>query len=157
MEDERIQSPACGRILEIASTEWDPGVKGPLTRISIFLSLWDDHTTRAPIGGRIDETRYSPGKFGIALFKKNLTKNENNLIGIEGKTARLAVRQISGRIARRILCACRVNDSVEQGQKLGAIQFGSCVQLYLPTDARLCVAVGQKVWGGKTTMAFFKR
>ncbi len=152
-KSEPILSPACGRILEIATTASDPDVEGHFTRVSIFLAVWDDHITRSPISGQVESIRYRPGKFGMALFKKNLLKNENNLIWFSVGSFRLAVRQIAGRIARRILCSCQVGQATRQGQEIGLITFGSCVQLYLPQDVELKAHVGQKVQGGKTLMA----
>ena len=153
MKSSDILSPACGRVIDIASTETDPGLKGLFTCISVFLAVWDDHTTRSPITGRIESICYTPGKFGIALFKKNLLKNENNLVLISGEGVRLAVRQIAGRMARRIVFDCKESEKIQQGQKIGAILLGSCVQTYLPVDAKVIVRVGQKVIAGKTVVA----
>ena len=126
------------------------------TRISIFLSPWDDHTQLSPISGRVEEVLYTPGKFGLALFKKNLRKNENNLIRIAGEKVCLAVRQISGRIVRRILCDCRAGDLLAREQKLGAIRFGSCVQLYLPVGTLVEIREGQKVLAGRSIIGRFE-
>ena len=150
---EQILSPACGRITEIISTDSDPDVPGNFTRVSIFLAVWDNHVTRSPITGQIESIRYRHGKFGMALFKKNLLKNENNLIWFIDGSFRLAVRQIAGRIARRIICSCRVGQTTQQGQEIGLITFGSCVQLYLPQDVEIKTRVGQKVEAGKTLVA----
>ncbi len=89
----------------------------------------------------------------MALFKKNLLKNENNLIWFSDGSFRLAVRQIAGRIARRIICSCQVGQTTRQGQDIGLITFGSCVQLYLPQGVQLSVRVGQKAEAGKTLVA----
>ncbi len=153
MKSSDILSPACGRVIDIASTETDPGLKGLFTCISVFLAVWDDHTTRAPITGRIESICYTPGKFGVALFKKNLLKNENNLILISSEGVRLAVRQIAGRMARRIIFDCKESENIRQGQEIGAIRFGSCVQTYLPANTKVMVQVGQKVFAGKTVIA----
>ena len=153
MKNNSVLSPACGRVLEVAEAENDPGADGNFKRISIFLSLWDDHVTRSPIRGRVESALYTPGKFGIALFKKNLRKNENNLLWISDENIRLAVRQIAGRLARRVICECAVGEPVSQGQRIGVIKFGSCVQLYLPVNTEIMVRAGQKVTAGKTALA----
>lgn len=153
MGSEEVVSPACGRVIEIARSQDDPGTTGAFTRVSIFLSVWDDHVTRSPIEGRVESVRYTPGRFGFAFFRKNLLKNENNLIWIAGERLRLAVRQISGRVARRIVCDCRTGDRALRGQRLGEILLGSCVQLYLPLEAQVNVRVGQKVKGAQTILA----
>jgi phosphatidylserine decarboxylase len=152
MGDNAVLSPASGRILEIASSIDDPGVPGTALRLSIFLSLWDDHTTRSPIDGKIESIVYTPGLFGVALFKKNLKKNENNLVWIRGGAHRLAIRQIAGRIAKRIVFDFREGDDVSQGQALGEIKWGSCVQIYLSSGWRTSLRVGQKVVTGKTPL-----
>lgn len=153
MGDSRLLAPACGRILEISDCENDPGVGGPWRRVSIFLALWDDHVTRAPMAAAVESIRYTPGKFGMALFKKNLLKNENNLIWFSDGASRAAVRQIAGRIAKRIVCEVGEGEQLRAGQRIGEIKFGSCVQLYFSRERAVLVKSGQKVKAGETCLA----
>ena len=146
-------SPAFGRILDICPVRDDPGLNGAYQRISIFLSLWDDHTNTAPTNGEVEFIQYTPGRFHFAFHKKMLSHNENNLIGIRSGRSHLAVRQIAGQIARRIVCDVKVGQHIQTGQPIGRIKFGSCVQLYLPRLYTLKVRVGQKVIAGQTILA----
>ena len=141
-----ILSPADGCITEA----------GP-EKITIYLSLLDVHVNRSPIGGIVESVRYSSGRFRPAFDKKALTENENNLIYISNDRMKIAVRQIAGKIARRIVCYCREKETLKQGDRIGMIRFGSCVQVYLPKDTIIKIRCGEKVKAGETILAILKQ
>ncbi len=128
----------------------------PLTRISVFLSIFDVHIVRAPVAGRITKSAYVPGKFLNAEFNKASEENERRalLIGTpEGGTVGIVL--IAGLIARRIVTFVNEGDSVRAGDRIGLIRFGSRVDVYLPADAKPLVAVGQTAIGGETVLGEF--
>jgi phosphatidylserine decarboxylase len=127
-------------------------------RIGMFLSIFNVHLNRAPVECRVIELRYHPGKFLNAMLPESSTDNENLWIALEEERPphrRLIVRQVSGKIARRIVCALRPGEVVARGHKFGMIKFGSRTELILPDtqDVRIAVAIGQKVRAGTTVMA----
>jgi phosphatidylserine decarboxylase len=147
-----IVAPADGKVTAI---EWvqDPHFfKGPARRISVFLSLFDVHVQRMPYSGQVKFLRYQSGSFAPA-FLKDTQDNESNLIGFITPHGPLAVKQIAGILARRIVCWVNPEDKVDQGQRLGLIKFGSRVDLLLPPEADVLVHVGQQVYGGQTIVA----
>ena len=141
-----VMSPADGRITEAGDG-----------KISIYLSLFNVHVNRSPIAGIVGHIKYSPGRFHPAFKKKALAENENNLIHIVNGRVKVAVRQIAGRFARRIVCYCKEKDTLRQGDRIGMIKFGSCVQVYLPEDALILVKPGEKVKAGQTALATLKQ
>ena len=122
-------------------------------RISIFLSVFDVHVNYAPMSGTVDYMHYRRGSFRNAMRDIASVVNENNTIGIRAKDTAMAVRQIAGMIARRIVCRCTVGDRVQAGERIGLIKFGSRVDVFLPLDARIMVREGQHVRGGETVIA----
>jgi phosphatidylserine decarboxylase len=153
-----VVAPADGKVCEVTRVERDDFVGGPAVRIGIFLSIFDVHLNRAPCRSRVIELRYSPGAFLNALRRASAEKNENMWIGLEEDAPpyrRIVVRQISGAIARRIVCDLRPGEVVDRGHKLGMIKLGSRTELLLPADddLRVDVEVGRKVRAGKTIMA----
>ena len=152
-----ILAPADGRITSVA-----PGVPpaelglGPATRwrISIFLSVLNVHVNRVPADGTITRIAYRHGAFLNASLDKASDANERNAIAIRLVDGReLAVVQIAGLIARRILCSLREGDAVRGGERLGIIRFGSRTDLYLPEGVQPLVREGQTMIGGETVIA----
>ena len=126
-------------------------------RISIFLSVFDVHINRAPIAGRITRRMYVPGAFLNAALDKASEENERQALIIETAAGNeIAVVQIAGLIARRIVTFSREGDSVGTGQRFGLIRFGSRVDTYLPPGRTALVAVGQMAVGGETVLADLK-
>jgi phosphatidylserine decarboxylase len=126
----------------------------PLPRISIFLSIFDVHVQRIPIAGTVQSVEYRPGKFVSADLPEASAENERNSMLITTDTgAQLAVVQIAGLIARRIVCEARPGDSVTLGDTYGLIRFGSRVDVYLPEGTQPLVAVGQRAVGAETVLA----
>jgi phosphatidylserine decarboxylase len=129
-------------------------------RIGIFLSLLNVHVNRVPLAARVIELRYSPGKFLNAQLPESSLVNENMWIGLEESEAphrRLTLRQVSGLVARRIVCAVRPGEDLARGQKFGMIKLGSRAELVLPAtdDLQVMAAIGDKVRGGTTVLAKF--
>ncbi len=154
--EDLVLSPADGTVADIEEVDEPDFVGGRATRIGIFLSVFNCHVNRVPVGGKVRRVSYRRGKFLAAFNERASAENESNFVGIEtdrrlpsGGPLRVAVKQISGVIARRIVCACRENDAVSRGQRFGMIKFGSRTELYLPPEsvAELSVKVGDKVRG----------
>jgi phosphatidylserine decarboxylase len=117
--------------------------------VSIFMSVFNVHVNRAPVAGRVEAVVYRPGKFLNASLDKASADNERNAVTIESESgARIVVVQIAGLIARRIICHVAPEQGVTRGQRFGMICFGSRLEVYLPPDAQLACAVGDKVLAG---------
>ena len=126
----------------------------PRTRISIFLSVVDVHIQRMPADGTVTKTFYFAGKFFNAALEKASEENERQLVRLQLPNGQdLAVVQIAGLIARRIICNAREGDVVRAGQRYGLIRFGSRVDVYLPAGVNPLCAVGQRTLGGETILA----
>jgi len=152
-----IVAPADGRISRIASAV-PPAELGlgpaPLMRISIFMSVFDCHVNRSPVGGRIERIAYHAGKFFNADLDKASEHNERNALVIAtAGGARIAVVQIAGLIARRIVCQVREGAPIGAGERFGMIRFGSRLDVYLPDGVRPLVAEGQTATAGETVLA----
>jgi len=127
-----------------------------LTRVSVFLSVFDVHIVRAPVGGKIIRSAYVPGAFLNAELDKASEENERQALVIETKSgAKIGVVLIAGLVARRIVTFVSEGASVEQGERIGLIRFGSRVDLYLPADTELLTEVGQTAIGAETVLAAF--
>lgn len=152
-----VVSPADGIVSLIENVppppELDLGT-APLTRVSVFMDVFNCHVNRAPVEGRISAVAYRAGKFLDASLDKASEHNERNGIAIEmADGRRLGVVQIAGLVARRILCTVAPNDRVETGERFGMIRFGSRLDVYLPQGVAPLVAVGQTMVAGETVLA----
>jgi len=154
-----IVAPADGRVSQLANAAPPPelalGVR-PLPRISIFMSVFDCHVNRSPVAGRVERMVYRAGKFLSADLDKASEDNERNSFVIATAGARIAVIQIAGLVARRIVPFVREGDAIAAGQRIGMIRFGSRVDVYLPEGARALVAEGQTAIAGETVLADLK-
>jgi len=151
-----IVAPAHGRVDLIDEVDEPEVMNGRCRRISIFLSVFDVHVQNAPVAGEIASVKHQSGQFLSALKTESAKYNENVLIGIESLEQpgeRMAVRQIAGLIARRIVPWVGAGDTIARGQRLGLIQFGSRCNLYLPLTAQIRVKPGDRVVGGETVVA----
>jgi phosphatidylserine decarboxylase len=129
---------------------------GPCRRVSIFLSVFDVHVQNAPVAGRVVYRRHHPGEFLNAMNLDSAARNENVMFGFADDSAageRVGVRLMAGLIARRIVPWAEEGDLVSQGERIGLIQYGSRVNLYLPLTAQVRVRVGDRVRGGVTVVA----
>ena len=128
----------------------------PLTRVSVFLSVLDVHIVRAPVGGTIIHSAYVPGTFLNAELDKASEENERQAFVLETRSgAKIGVVLIAGLVARRIVTFVSDEASVEAGERIGLIRFGSRVDLYLPAGVQLLAEVGQTAIGGETVLATF--
>jgi phosphatidylserine decarboxylase len=152
-----VVAPADGRVCAIERVR-PPAELGlgdaQRVRISIFLSVFDVHINRAPVAGRIVRSIYVPGSFLNAATDKASEENERRSIVLDaGRDGEIAVVQIAGLIARRIVTFVAEGDNVGIGERIGLIRFGSRVDLYLPPARGALVAVGQRAVGGETVLA----
>jgi phosphatidylserine decarboxylase len=154
-----IVSPAHGKvdlIDEVTETEF---MGGPCRRISIFLSVIDVHVQNAPVNGQVMYMKYSPGRFLSATKSDCAAHNENMLVGfqtVDFPGQKVAVRQIAGLIARRILTWVEQGEKIPRSQRIGLIQFGSRVEIYLPLAVKVLTKLGDRVKGGETVIASFE-
>jgi phosphatidylserine decarboxylase len=156
-----LVAPADGTVAEITRLDHHDYVGGPAVRIGIFLSIFNVHLNRSPAACRVIALRYTPGEFLNALNPASAIRNENMWIGLEEETPphrRIVVRQISGAIARRIVCDLRPGEQLGRGQKFGMIKLGSRTELIVPATDDLVVEVkiGQKVKAGTTVFARYR-
>jgi phosphatidylserine decarboxylase len=149
----QIISPADGKVVVIENTEETEYLKEKRIQVSIFMSPLNTHMNRYPISGKLSYQKYHKGKYLVAWDPKSSTDNERNTIVIENEKLSLLVRQIAGAVARRIRWYGKENETVEQGDQLGFIKFGSRVDLFIPLDAKIKVNLEQDVRAGKTVIA----
>ena len=151
-----VVSPADGRVSQIVACV-PPAELGlsetPLTRISIFMNVFDCHVNRAPVAGRVTRIVYRPGLFLNAELDKASEDNERNVLIIETVGGRYGVVQIAGLIARRIVPFVREGDALATGDRFGLIRFGSRVDVYLPDGVLPLVGEGQRAIAGETVLA----
>jgi phosphatidylserine decarboxylase len=124
-------------------------------RISVFMSMFDCHVNRAPLAGRVARIVYRPGKFLNADLDKASEDNERNGLVIESEHGPIALVQIAGLVARRIVCFAEEDKPVAAGERIGLIRFGSRVDIYLPLAANVLVSEGQTAIAGETVLARF--
>lgn len=152
-DPEAISSPADGRIVYVGPFA-DPLTGQPSLKISVFMNVFNVHSNRSPIQGRVLETKYIPGLFVNADFDKASTDNERNIVAMEdGQGRRLVAVQIAGLVARRIRCYVQAGDVLHRGGRYGFIRFGSRVDVYLPTTAKPLVSLNEKVSAHTTALA----
>jgi phosphatidylserine decarboxylase len=153
-----VISPADGRVSQVASALPPPELNlpaEPMTRISIFMNVFDCHVNRAPVPGRIVRMAYTPGLFLNAELDKASDDNERNALAIETTAGTVGVVQIAGLIARRIVPFVKEGDLIATGERFGLIRFGSRVDVYLPTHVIPLVGEGQTAIAGETVLADF--
>jgi phosphatidylserine decarboxylase len=148
-----IVAPADGTVMDIIELEETEVLKGKTRRVGIFLSIFDVHTNRAPIDGRVVYRQRRPGLFLDARRADCSEKNESVTWAFENPRATIVVRQITGAIARRIVAWANVGDELKKGDRFGMIRFGSRTELYLPLSATVLVKEGDHVAGGSTPIA----
>ncbi|MBZ5573611.1 MAG: phosphatidylserine decarboxylase family protein [Acidobacteriia bacterium] len=145
-----LVSPADGKVTAVSPVMADGA---PRLRISIFLSVFDVHVNRSPIGGVIRKVVYQKGKFLNAMNAASAEQNERNTVTVEGEGQTVVFKQIAGLLARRIVFNKKVGDHVERGERIGLIKFGSRVDVLLDTSASVRVKVGDRVKGGSSVLA----
>jgi phosphatidylserine decarboxylase len=148
-----VVSPADGRIVAVEKAH-DPYLDRETIKVSVFMNVFNVHSNRAPVDGQVKQIFYNAGSFVNAALDKASTENERNALWIRADAgADVTCVQVAGLIARRILCYAKAGDKLQRGQRYGFIRFGSRVDVYLPPNARIKVALGDKVYAASTVLA----
>ncbi len=151
-DDDKIICPADGKVVVIEEVYEPEYFEDKRLQVSVFMSPSNVHVNRAPIAGEVKYSKYHDGKYLVAWHPKSSTENERTSLVIDNGTIDVLVRQIAGKVARRIVYYLEEGDTVEQGADFGFIKFGSRVDLFLPLDTKINVHLGQKVKGGITVI-----
>jgi len=160
-DSDLLLAPADGHITEIETIEETSFIGGPALRIGIFLSIFDTHINRAPCNVRIEKITYKKGKYLNAMNPQSGRLNESNELDLtrtDSPKDKLIVRQVSGAIARRIVCVSVEGQELAGGERFGMIKFGSRTELYLPVrgNAKCLVKIGDKVKAGLTPLVRYE-
>ena len=154
--DDAVVAPADGKVILIEKIFDEKFVKDHVYKLSIFMNVFNVHVNRMPFAGRVTEVRYTPGIFLAANTEQGALENENcGVILTTANNKKLAVVQVAGLIARRIVCWAEKGDSLARGQRFGLIRFGSRVDIYLPQQIQLEITIGDKVRAGETVLGYF--
>jgi phosphatidylserine decarboxylase len=148
-----VLAAADGTVTDISEVDETEVLKTRMRRVGIFLSIFDVHTNRAPIDGRITYRQHHEGLCLDARSQDCSEKNEAMTWGIENPRVTVVVRQLTGAIARRIVAWAEVGDQLAKGERFGMIRFGSRTEVYLPLTASVLVKAGEHVAGGSTIIA----
>jgi len=152
-----VLCPADGKVIVVGNTT-DPYRNVPALKISIFMNVFNVHSQRSPVDAVITDVKYAKGLFVNASFDKASSDNERNALILRMDSGtEISCVQVAGLIARRILCYVKAGERLARGQRYGFIRFGSRVDVYLPTDARPRVAIGDKVSASSTVLAELPR
>ncbi len=154
--DELVIAPADGKIVSVIAIDEPTVIKGPATRVSIFMNVFNVHVNRYPASGTIVHRDYRPGTFTNADREKASLENEHSDIGLTSPGGPILVRQIAGSIARRIVTDGAEGAVVRQGERLGLIRFGSRVDVFLPAGTSILVKEGDVTQAGVTVIAQWK-
>lgn len=148
-----VVSPVDGRVIKIEETVC-PYTGEDARVISVFMNVFNVHSQKAPVAGKIEKIEYWPGKFFNAALDKASEQNERNAVTVVTSSgARVCFVQIAGLVARRILCYRQIGDTLARGERYGFIRFGSRVDVYIPRTWDVKVAIGEKVTGVSTVLA----
>lgn len=154
LSDNHIMAPVDGKVVVIEEVFEKEYFKDKRLQVSIFMSPVNVHVTRYPISGKVNFSKYHPGKFLVAWHPKSSEENERTTIVVENKTiGEILYRQIAGALAKRIVNYAKPNEQVVQGTDAGFIKFGSRVDLFLPLNAKINVKLNDKVRGGEQIVA----
>ncbi len=148
--DDSIICPADGKVVvieDVMETEYFNEMR---KQVSVFMSPANVHVNRSPIDGEVKYFKYHPGKYLVAWHPKSSTDNERTSMVIENESFSVLVRQIAGKLARRIVYYVEEGDEIERGEEFGFIKFGSRIDLFLPLNTQINVELNQKVRGGET-------
>ncbi len=147
-----VLAAADGKIVGIEQIESEPHGGGEAVQISTFLSVFDVHVNRVPVSGVVDFVKWHGDRFRAAFVDAASVDNHQSVVGIQTGSALVVVKQIVGIVARRIVCRLQNGDTVEKGDRFGLIRFGSRVDLILPANSEVRVAIGDRVRAGVTVM-----
>jgi len=151
-----IIAPADGKIIKLEKIYENRYLKENVTKISIFMSLFNVHVNRVPVTGTVEKINYNKGKFISAFKDKASLDNEQNSIIIDTGRRKIVVKQIAGIIARRIICRISEKQKVRAGEKLGLICFGSRADIFIPGEVEMKIRLGETVKAGKTIIGVLK-
>ena len=155
-QPESVVSPADGKVIFVGASDGGSFYEGSCQKISIFMSVFNVHVNRIPFDGKVQKVGYHPGKFFSANLDKASLENEHNAVFLEtADQKQICAVQVAGLIARRIICKVQSGDDVRKGQRFGIICFGSRLDVYLPDDVKIKVAVGDKVKAGSSVIGEF--
>lgn len=158
VSDELVISPADGKVSHVGKVV-PPKELGlgdePMLRVSVFMNVFNCHVNRSPMRGRITGVHYKKGEFLNAELDKASEQNERNSLVIETEKGDIAVVQIAGLVARRIVCWSDEGEMLSSGERFGLIRFGSRLDVYMPPEAHASVATGQTAIAGETVLARF--
>jgi phosphatidylserine decarboxylase len=152
-----IIAPADGKIVEIIEMEEREFFKGKARQISIFLSPLDVHVNRSPVSGTVEFYRYMQGDYMVAWHPKASELNEQSRIGVQNQFGKVFFKQITGVLARRIVCTVKQGDVLATGEQIGMMKFGSRMDIILPLDAEILVHKDERTRGGETIIARLKK
>lgn len=155
-DEDLIVSPADGTVQDVVDVEYDDFLKGPGTKVIIFLSIFSVHVNRSPIAGEIKTQKYVCGRFKPAYKDEVGFENERHMIGIENDRLKVTVTQIAGILARRIVSWVTLDDKMEKGDVYGLIKFASCTEIVVPKNVEVLMKKGDKVHGGETIVGRIK-
>ncbi len=152
--EKQVLAPADGKVVVIEETEEAEYLKSRRRQISIFMSPINVHVNRMPVAGRISYFKYHPGKYLVAWHPKSSSENERTTVVAKMENGdEILFRQIAGALARRIKWYVKEGQPMQQGEEFGFIKFGSRVDIFLPLDAKINVAIGEVTKGGRTVIA----
>jgi len=151
-----IVSPADGRVVEVSRAQ-DPYLRREALKVSVFMNVFNVHSNRSPVDGVVKERWYFPGGFLNAALDKASLENERNALWLQTQAgADVTTVQVAGLIARRILCYVGSGARLARGERFGFIRFGSRVDVFLPLDAEVKAAIGDKVYAAESVLAWLK-
>lgn len=151
--DDLLLAPADGVVVSVIPIDEPAFVRGPATRVSIFMNVFNVHVNRYPARGRVGYREYRRGRFGHAMPEKASHENEQSSLGLDTPRGRVLIRQIAGSVARRIVTDHAEGAEVGQAERMGLIRFGSRVDLFVPRNAVVAVREGEKTRAGQTVVA----
>lgn len=152
-----VVSPADGRVVAVERAR-DPYLEREAIKVSVFMNVFNVHSNRSPVDGEVKKRWYNPGSFVNAALDKASLENERNALWLRtAEGVDVTCVQVAGLIARRILCYVREGDRLARGQRFGFIRFGSRVDIYVPVDAKIVAALGDKVYATHTIIATLPR
>lgn len=151
-----ILAPADGKVVVIERTFENEYLKTEVIQVSIFMSPLNVHANRSPITGEVVYVQYHPGEYLVAWHPKSSELNERNTVVMRKKEHLILIRQIAGKVARKIVCYIKPGALLSRGEEFGFIKFGSRVDVFLPTDSTILVKIGDTVKGGISEIAAFR-
>jgi phosphatidylserine decarboxylase len=147
-----VLAPADGKVIHAGDCRPGEGPPGQWRQVTIFLSLFDVHINRTPVAGRVTRVDYVPGTFRAA-YQPGAHANEHSEIWIDHRGTTIVARQVVGVLARRVVCRVKAGDELAAGERIGLMKFGSRMDVFVPIDATLAVARGDRVRAGVTVIA----